>query len=346
MPNDDLKLSDLGEFGLIEKLLKAFSTKLPSGYIGAGDDCAVIPLAAFSGQSATKGNILISTDSVVENQDFRLKYTPPYSLGRKLLAMNLSDIAAMGGLPKFFIVTVQAPKDLSVVFLEEVYRGLSELSQEAGVVCLGGDTSAAQEVSLSLTVVGYSEKLPIMRSNAKAGDQIWVSGTLGTAKAGFELLENAGLVNYKELYEDPAVKKFLMPQARLSLGQFLLENNIASAAIDLSDGLVQDLAHIIKASGVAARLFINNIPANEKDKAKLNALSGGEDYELLFTARAEFKDQIFAFAKSQNLSISQIGEIISSDKSPQITLVDIDAKEHLIENYLRTETKVGFQHYR
>ena len=245
-------------------------------------------------------------------------------LGWKALATNLSDIAAMGGLPRYALVSLALPGHTEVENVTALYRGMIELAQQFEVAIVGGDTTSAPLVAITITVVGSTrnqDKHILTRSAAKPGDGVAVTGYLGAAAAGWEMLT-------RQLQFDPQATAslktaFLHPYPRINEGQLLVEQGVKTA-IDISDGLISDLTHICKASQVGARIEVNRVPIppavkiNFGDRATELALSGGEDYELLFTASAEVIDKIRTAAACP---ITVIGEI-TADKIGKVTLVD------------------------
>jgi len=313
-----MKVSELGEFGLIDLLAKMVHKQiLPRQQliIGIGDDAA-----AWHGNALTQ---LATVDSFIQDVHFSLDITPWKELGWKALAINLSDIAAMGGVPRYALISLALPAHTEVDDVTALYQGMIELAQQFGVAIVGGDTSSAPLVAINITILGSarSEDNILTRSGAQAGDRVAVTGYLGAATAGWEMLT-------KELQFDPEAtaglkRAFLHPYPRIAEGQLLVDQGVKTA-IDISDGLISDLNHICKASQVGARIEVDHVPiepavrANFGDRALELALSGGEDYELLFTANTEAIDKIKARAPCP---ITIIGEIVA-DKTGKITLVD------------------------
>lgn len=303
-----MKLRELGEFGLIARI--AGQVARNSGVrIGIGDDAAAVEPSA--------GCItLVTTDMLVEGVHFDLTLCDPFTLGRKSLAVNLSDIAAMGGKPRHFLLSLALPDDLSVEFLDGFTGGLLEMAGEFDVALVGGDTCASRGgLVISVTVMG--EQIPervIGRGGARAGDFIFVTGTLGDAALGLRLLragERRG----------PAVTKQLNPQPRVREGMELAEAGIATAMIDVSDGLLADLGHILDLSGTGARLDLAKVPLSESfleqrfDHAEdpfLLPLAGGEDYELLFTAPPAQQDAVGTLLGRLGTRVSAIGEVTAA----------------------------------
>jgi len=334
-----VKVSELGEFGLIELLAKmtrgARDEDTPAWQnliIGIGDDAAAWRSDGFIE--------LTTVDSFIQNVHFSLDITPWKELGWKALAVNLSDIAAMGGAPRYAVVSLALPDDTEVDDVRALYQGMIELAQGSGVAIVGGDTSRAPQVAVSITVVGSTNNQGgnmLTRSGAKAGDRIAVTGFLGTASAGWEMLT-------KNLQFDAETtarlgKAFLSPHPRLAEGQLLLEHGVR-AAIDISDGLVSDLGHICQASELGARLDVDRVPvhpdvrANFADQALELALSGGEDYELLFTGSASVIDSV---QKVAQCPVTVIGEMIANEES-KVTLVDQQGNPYKI-------TRGGWEHF-
>jgi len=329
-----MKVSELGEFGLIDLLAKMVHKQiLPRQQliIGIGDDAA-----AWHGNALTQ---LATVDSFIQDVHFSLAITPWKELGWKALAINLSDIAAMGGVPRYALVSLALPDHTEVDDVTALYQGMIELAQQFGVAIVGGDTSSAPLVAINITVLGSarSESNILTRSGAQAGDRVAVTGYLGAATAGWEMLT-------KELQFDPEAtaglkRAFLHPYPRITEGQLLVDQGVKTA-IDISDGLISDLNHICKASQVGARIEVDQVPiepavkANFGDRALELALSGGEDYELLFTANTEVIDKIRATA---SCPITVIGEMVA-DKTGKITLVDSQGNPFRLD-------KKGWEHF-
>ncbi len=318
-----MKVSELGEFGLIDLLAEmayAAQDKEAGAWhqliLGIGDDAA-----AWYGDASIQ---LATVDSLIEDVHFRLGITSWEELGWRALAANLSDIAAMGGLPKYALVSLAMPGHTEVEDVTALYQGMIELAQRFEVAIVGGDISSAPQLVINITILGSTkseDKHLLTRSAAKPGEQVAVTGYLGGAAAGLEMLT-------KHLrFDSQAVaslkRAFLQPYPRVAEGRLLVEHGVR-AAIDISDGLISDLGHICKASQVSARIETESVPvqpevkANFGDRALELALSGGEDYELLFTASAGVIDKVRAAA---SCPITVIGEIMAG-KAGEITLVD------------------------
>ncbi len=299
-----MKVSELGEFGLIELLANILGSPGEDVLVGIGDDAA-----AWHNDASIQ---IATTDALIENVHFTLSNTSWRELGWKALAVNLSDIAAMGGLPRYAIVSLGLPGDAEVDSLSELYKGMAELARLFNVNIIGGDVVAAPVVMLSLSVMGTAENI-LTRSAAVPRDQIAVTGLLGASAAGLKVIQRRLRLDnetYSSLRE-----AHVKPYPRPVEGQILSRNEV-KAAIDISDGLIGDLAKLCKASGVGARLFADEIPihplvrTNFKDDSLSLALTGGEDYELLFTGSIE------AVAKVKGLMpcpVTVIGEITSNE---------------------------------
>lgn len=273
---------DKDEFDLIEQI-KA-EIKLPSGMLGIGDDCAILP-------QQTNMQTLVSTDMLIEGQHFLLDKISPYQLGWKSAAVNISDIAAMGGRATASFLSISLPKSLDSIFLGQFIRGYLELSDRFNCTLLGGDTTSSPSlICINVTVLGTCEQgKALKRSGAKPGDIICVTGTLGDSAAGLkQILEQK---DYKNT--DFLIKRHLQPIPRVEYGLELATNEGVHSMMDISDGIASDLRHILKASGVGAQIDCSKLPLSEQlrqscelygwDALEL-ALEGGEDYELLFTA--------------------------------------------------------------
>ncbi len=312
-----MKLSSLGEFGLIRNIQKLFPRKAPFTLIGIGDDAAALRLSPAS-------VLLATTDMLVEHVHFDLSFTDFYSLGWKSAAVNLSDIAAMGGIPRFCLTSLGIPSHITVELITEFYRGFNALTGSHKAVLVGGDTCFSPKgLVISVTVLGETKKAAMLtRSGARPGDSVFVTGTLGDSAAGLELLRNAewGMRNKKSEIRNPKsaigrlAERHLRPMPRIAAGRKLALSGCANAMIDISDGLSSDLAHVCEQSGVGAEVHADRIPLSRdmlRETGRLKkppleyALSGGEDYELLFTASpAKIKK-----LRSLRLSLFEIGKI-------------------------------------
>ena len=323
--------SHMGEFDLIERFFKngqsssPLSASNPSVRLGIGDDCALI-------DPPEKEHIAITTDMLVEGRHF-FTGANPEQLGHKALAVNLSDLAAMGAKPLGFTLALALPS-ADTAWLEGFSKGLLALAKHFDCPLIGGDTTAGP-LTISITAIGSIPfNKPICRSGAKVGDEIWVSGTVGDAR-----LALAALRHECELpAEDFQIieSRLHQPTPRIALGLKL--RGVANAALDISDGLLGDLKHILNQSSVNAKIVLARLPKSsilQKQEGTIQdqfAASGGDDYELCFTAPSENHDVVLGIGKSLNLPVTCIGKIVSIQKDiPQIELVDPDgnALDHL-----------------
>lgn len=282
-----------------------------------GDDCAVLP------KNKTH-DMLITSDLIVEDIDFRRSWMIPEFLGHKALAVSLSDIAAMGGKPLYSMLSIGIPNDVwQTDFVEEFYEGYFKLAKQFEVELIGGDVSKTPDkIVIDSTVIGEVEKgKAILRSGAKADDLIFVTGQLGGASAGLKLLE--------EKIADFELLKLrqLKPYPRIEEGLFLSE--IATSMIDISDGLSSDLMHICQASQVGAKIYAEKIPHPESEIWNLeSALNGGEDFELLFTANPKniFDENFTSFFYIGEVTANvDIIELISDEKT---TILEPEGYQH------------------
>lgn len=301
-------IEQLGEFGLIDQIKKWVPLKDKS-VIGIGDDTAVF--------RATKGmNQLLTIDSLVENVDFTRSKASPQQIGWKALAINLSDIAAMGGIPKVAVVSLTLPPKTQIDFVKGFYEGIWKLAQKFNVSIVGGDLSKGKVFSSTIALVGEANpKFIIYRNGAKVGDFVCVTGRLG------------GSILGKHLNFTPRIKE----------GQFLAKHGV-SAMIDISDGLQQDLKHIADESKVGGMLDERKIPISKdalkltkgnRKKALEHALRDGEDFELLFTLS---EDRLYPLEKEWRkhfkTELTQIGKIVARDNTT-----------------LEMRKRLGFQHF-
>ncbi len=341
-----MKLSDLGEFGLIARIARG----APAGegvICGIGDDCAVI-------ESGKKGlALLITTDLLVENVHFERRTTGARLLGRKTLAASLSDVAAMGGVPRFFTVNFAAPPDLAVEWVDALYAGFEERAREFGVALVGGDTSSSPgAIFLSVTLLGECPAREVVyRRGAREGDGIFLTGWPGESAAGLALLraeaagrEAGGPKSGHGIEEQERLKaRHLDPEPRLSTGRLLARGRLATAMIDVSDGVVADLGHILESSGLGARVQSAAVPLSPAlggaggalglDPLRL-ALAGGEDYELLFTGAPSL--QSAELSRSLGLPVARIGTITPGPG--RLEIVDSEGRPAPL-------APAGFQHF-
>ena len=298
-----MKLSRLGEFGLIEKVRRA-TPRGRSVLLGIGDDAAWVANPFPSS--------LVTADLLIEGIHFDLKWTSLFDLGYKTLAVNLSDIAAMGGMPAYLVLSLGIPPAFDSRDIEDFYRGIRFLSAKHGVALVGGDTNAAKCLIISACVIGHSPHRPIRRSGAQAGDDIYVTGTLGDSALALKFLKS------RRRQPDRGSVKYLLsrhhrPTARVTAGALLAREQLATAMIDVSDGLVQDLGHICKTSGIGAEIWEDKLPLSRAYRAlagtdgSRHALSGGEDYELLFCARKRDRGRIEKLQTRARVPITRIG---------------------------------------
>ena len=342
-----MEISQLGEFGLISHLTKDLKMKNDSTRKGVGDDCAVLHYP--------DKEVLVTTDMLMEGIHFDLTYIDIKHLGYKAAMVNISDIFAMNGIPRQMVVSIALSKRFQVEDLEDFYSGLRLACDKWGVDIVGGDTTSSMTgLAISITCIGEAAKEDIAyRSGAKDTDLICVSGDLGAAYLGLQLLEREKSVYYQQVREaqqagnkaaleqlahfqpDFAGKEYIiqrqiMPEARGDIVKALREMNIRpTSMMDISDGLSSELLHICEQSGCGCRVFEKNIPVDDQaalmaEEFNMNvttcALNGGEDYELLFTVNIGDYDKV-----SQMEGVRLIGHI--TDKSLGAMLVTRDGTE-------------------
>ncbi|MGL5636441.1 MAG: thiamine-phosphate kinase [Bacteroidales bacterium] len=298
-------IASLGEFGLIEHLTKSLKPLNHSTVLGVGDDAAILDYK--------DKQMVVTTDLLLEGIHFDLTYVPLKHLGYKSAIVNFSDVYAMNAKPKQITVSLGLSKRFSVEDIEALYEGINLACAKYGVDVIGGDTSASYTgLTISITCLGEGDKDTIVRrSGAKPSQLICVSGDLGAAYMGLQLLEREKTVFKGESEFKPAfegkeylLERQLKPEARKDIVERLAENDILpTAMIDISDGLSSELMHICKNSGVGCRIYEDRIPIDYQtavmsEEFNMNlvtaALNGGEDYELLFTVPIELHDQVAA----------------------------------------------------
>lgn len=326
-----MRLSEIGEFGFIRGISERVGNPADL-LVGIGDDTAVTAL--------TPGMVLLSTaDMLVEGVHFDLDWSDPYTLGCKSLSVNLSDIAAMGGIPRFALLSIAIPPELPLEFLERFIEGFIKQAGDFGVTLAGGDTSSSRGgfvISVTLQGEQYPE-LVVRRSGASAGDLICVSGTLGDSALGLDMLKRGDR-------SGAAVMRHLDPVPRVGLGRRLAEASIPSSMIDVSDGLLADLGHILAQSGKGAIVAIDSLPLSSFFRLSVVSgspgyrrfpLSGGEDYELVFTLPPERLDEARSAAEASGTTVTAIGEITTAGG---IFLVDSKGGHY-------TPETIGYDHF-
>lgn len=303
MENKATEISEIGEFGLIDRLTKDLPIVNTSTLRGVGDDCAVMEYKDTE--------VLVSTDLLVEGIHFDLTYVPLKHLGYKSAIVNFSDVYAMNGHPRQITVSLAISKRFTVEHIEELYSGIRLACEIYGVDLVGGDTTTSRSgLVISITVIGDAPKdRVIYRSGAKDTDLICVSGDLGAAYMGLQLLErekvaSAGQTDFQPQFggKEYLIERQLKPEARRDVIENLAKHGILpTAMMDISDGLSSELLHICKASDVGCRVYENRIPIDYQtalmaEELNMNlvtaAMNGGEDYELLFTVPLHAHEEI------------------------------------------------------
>jgi thiamine-monophosphate kinase len=330
-----MKLCETGEFGLIGLLSELIEKRQVNNSqarknmaAGIGDDAA----AWVNSRRMT----LATTDCLVQDVHFRMGQTSWRDLGWKALAVNLSDIAAMGGVPEYALITLGLSENTRVEDVVELYEGVIELANRHGVAIAGGDTTNSATAFISLTVTGSAESNLLRRSGARPGDLIALTGHTGMSSAGRHLIESKASGSENDL---PLRQAFLRPVPRVEEGRLILEAG-GRAAIDISDGLAADLGHVCRASKVGAVVRTADVPIHPSlkkafpDRAMDLALGGGEDYELLFTAPNETIEKVKARSK---VPITVIGEITSTHPGA-VSLLDAQGNDYPLK-------KSGWDHF-
>ena len=305
-------LAALGEFGLIDRIRSRF-TQLQPPELGIGDDAALL--------SPSPGcQMVVSTDLLAEGVHFELGFASSRLLGRKSLSVNLSDIASMGAIPRWFFLSLAIPTGFPLETLEEFLDGLAEQAATHNCILAGGDTCSSKGgLTISVTIMGEQQpELILRRSDARVGDEVWVSGTIGDSALGLRLLMDGRRLGQTDDY---LLQRHLDPTPRCDFGVKLAESGLAHAMIDISDGLLADLGHICEQSGCGADIMLADLPlsaqfqsfaAGQQEMPWKLAISGGEDYELCFTAPAAHHAQILQLAKTAGLPVTVVGKMFSS----------------------------------
>jgi thiamine-monophosphate kinase len=334
-----MKLSELGQFGMIdiiagmiEKQRDIQADSWRNVITGVGDDCAV-----WKGDSA---NQFAKVDCQVEGIHFNLDLVSWEDLGWKALAVNLSDIAAMGGIPSYALVSLGLPLETEVNNVVSLYDGLLKLAALSGTAVVGGNLSSANQVFVDVSLIGKSGNKDgkyLSRYTAETGDLIAVTGFLGSAAAGLEILRQKTAPNQGD---NCLRQAFSRPEPRLKEGLLLIEKGV-KAGMDISDGLLSDLGHICRASRVGAVVHLNQLPIQNETtrlfgpRAVEFALSGGEDYQLLFTAKSDIVTEV---QRNSAYPVSVIGEITCWKEQP-IQILDQQGREY-------QPSRIGWDHFK
>jgi thiamine-monophosphate kinase len=319
-----VNLRETGERALIRSIRERFQVKLAQqtrkegtqewATVGIGDDAAIFDFPA--GYSA-----VFCSDLLVENSHFIRELHPPKSVGYKSVAVNVSDIGAMGGIPMHFLISLAAPGEVDYSWMEGFWDGVEQACRNFEISLVGGDTSSSERIVIDVSMVGRVRTgEAVLRSGAKPGDGIYLTGHLGSSMLGLECLK-AGKSN------DPSVKRHLYPEPRYRVGSAMAGR--AHAMIDVSDGLSTDLSHILEESKVSARIYKNRIPS-AVGAEDAYVLHGGEEYELIIVG-ADLPSSI------EGVPLTRIGEIIDSAMDNQLFLIDGTRQSAL--------TALGWQHF-
>ncbi len=304
-----------GEFELIERLCRGLRYGRRT-LLGPGDDCAIIAPA--------RGPQLFTIDSMVEGVHFDLGWLSPAQLGARALTVNLSDIAAMGGTPRSCVINLGIRTGLDARFFDRLYQGLGRAARAADVDVVGGNITRSAQLTLTIALLGEVATQALRRDTARKDDDIFVTGTLGDSALGWRIM--AGEFQAQGAARKYLVDRFVAPQARLAAGQKLSRMRPAPAAIDISDGLLADLGHILERSRVGAEVDLAAIPRSRHylavagDRTDL-ALSGGEDYELLFCLPAG-RQSPRTLSRRLGIAIHRIGRIVNRGRGLRLRRPD------------------------
>jgi len=338
-----MTVGELGEFALIRVLRDLLPPGGPDVLVGIGDDVAVL-----DGGGGEDGRVWLATcDVQVEGVHFLRDAIHPRDLGRKALAVNLSDVASAGGTPRFALVSLGLPKDLDVAYVTGIYEGLREEAGRFGVEVVGGNLSGVRQgLFLDLFLLGEAPRREVvLRSGARPGDRILVTGTLGDAAAGVALL--VGLDGKRPVHDGQggsgappvpaeyalrAARRRDRPEPRVREGQVIGASRLATAMIDVSDGLAGDLGHLVRSSGVVARIEAARLPVAPENRQLARALTGdewhfalhgGEDYELLFTCPPQAAGVLAERVRqATGTLVSDIGEVLEAGSPGGLLLPD------------------------
>ncbi|MEE4165045.1 MAG: thiamine-phosphate kinase [Desulfocapsaceae bacterium] len=323
----------------IIRFIQQASKKTYQGLVhGIGDDCAVIDPSAGE-------QLVVTTDMLVEDIHFLRDLHPPYELGRKSIAVNISDIAAMGGKPMYVFISVAIPVSIGKKWLQQWLSGVESIVSDYDCCLAGGDTVRGKNLTINVTLIGaVRHGQAVLRSTAGVGDSVFVSGRLGSAAAGLKLYQHFyGSELFAEPFTRPFKKRHLDPEPDVRCGMFLSECGLITSMQDISDGIATDLSHMCEASGVRGLVDASLLPYHPDLPALAAAMSvdmtellvaGGEDYHLVFTVACGKDNELYQLAKARNIDIYRIGRITEGSG------VFLESKNDAIAEI----TYSGFQH--
>ncbi len=297
----------LREFDLIAQLIKDLHSS-PRTILGPGDDCAIL--------APSKRPQLFTIDSMVEGVHFRVEWTTPEKLGAKALAVNLSDLAAMGGRPVACVINLAVREGLNRRFFTRLYSGVRNVAEKFHTDVAGGNITRGDRLSITIALLGEAPHAAMRRDRARAGDDIFLTGTIGDSAAGLAIL--SGQLGARGAARKFLVERHLNPIPRIEAGLALAKIKPTPAAIDISDGLLQDLGHILERSRVGAELDADAMPVSDSYRATMGndltlALGGGEDYELLFCLRPGYS--VAELSRSLRVPVHRIGRITKGSRA-------------------------------
>ncbi len=317
-------------------MIHRLQARPPLGYLGIGDDAAYLP--------PSDQGLLVSQDMLVENVHFRSDWITPEQLGEKAVAVNISDIAAMGGTPVALLTSLSVPGNLDVLWVEELYRGIAKALDRYGAVLVGGDTVGSPDrIVLDVTVIGRpSAAGPVLRTGARPGDRLFVSGRLGAAYAGYLLLSQGVSWPSTVVAERSVLMAQLTPIARVGVGQAMA--SFTHALTDISDGLALELEEFTRFGGIGATIWTDKLPIDEATLTIAKrfsaspvdvALYGGEDYELLAAVPPSRVAEVQEVSKECGVAMTEIGMVT---ETAGIRIAPFGGQEEIIHGY-------GFNHF-
>ncbi len=306
-------LRDVGESGLIELLRRKFGGAARPGELSIGDDAAVVRVPC--------GRAVLSTDLLIEGTHFSLRYFRPEEVGGRALSANLSDLAAMGADPVCYLVALAAPPETPVATVDAIFRGMAAAARPSGIRLMGGDTCRGERLTLCLTVVGaVGRGNPVYRAGARPGDLLYVTGSPGWSRLGLALLR-AGRPSRPSGWRREAMRAHLRPEPRWREGRAAARSGAVAAMIDVSDGILTDLSHLLERDGLGAVLAEESFPVSRSFRAASAALGidpldaflgGGEDYELLMAVRPARRSSFLRAARAFPSGATRIGAVAKS----------------------------------
>ncbi len=319
------KEDSIGEFELIREIERLINSQVKTSsdiILGIGDDCAIF-------RPSRDMDIIITCDCAIEDRHYLKEHFSPFEIGRRAMVMNVSDIASMGGVPLYALISLELTPGIELDYVQEIYRGFLSVLNPLNARIIGGNMSSSTHISIHICLIGGIKKgKALTRAGAGVGDLVFITGFPGQSALGLELI----LEGKREDKYSSLLNAYLRPRHRLKEAKKIAESGLATSMIDISDGLSGDLSHICEKSNVGAEIYLERLPLNEsittvcKEKGinpREVVLGPSDDYELIFTCRPDSADKLLKFISSiSDIKVTQIGRIVEKEKGIRLVFQD------------------------